>query len=295
MLVDAQYDQDVFVNGLVTAANKMNSLNIKPESMTVPQTTFNHLKSTGTSLQGHSIAPRRVAKKSILIKISERWKIMSIVHLRKRIWVYCTLLTFLVVYISYAGCDMIEREGKAKIRVSEDKATVVFYKDVIGGGAKTWDIYFDSLLIGQLNWRSFFITELDPGEHYLSSALNTRTIIIRCKQHTVKTILQPGKIYFIENLVFTRTCMLFSPGDPEDFKQKCNSSFSNAHRMRMRYYVFQPDNFDEDDLIWDQDEYSENVSEFHESYRDNPETFRDMIEIKGYALGVQTKSNDFQR
>lgn len=46
MLVDAQYDQDVFVNGLVDASYKMRDLNIEPDSMTVPQTTFNHFKST---------------------------------------------------------------------------------------------------------------------------------------------------------------------------------------------------------------------------------------------------------
>jgi hypothetical protein len=46
MLVDVQYDQDVFVNGLVTASHKMRDLHIHPESMTVPQTTFNHFKNT---------------------------------------------------------------------------------------------------------------------------------------------------------------------------------------------------------------------------------------------------------
>lgn len=46
MLVDVQYDQDVFVNGLVEAIREMNHINIEPKSMTVPQTTFNHFKST---------------------------------------------------------------------------------------------------------------------------------------------------------------------------------------------------------------------------------------------------------
>jgi len=46
MLVDVQYDQDVFVNGLVEAIRKMSRMHIKPESVTVPQTTFNHFKST---------------------------------------------------------------------------------------------------------------------------------------------------------------------------------------------------------------------------------------------------------
>jgi hypothetical protein len=46
MLIDAQYDQEVFVNSLVKAAQKMSRMDIKPESMTIPQTTFNHFKST---------------------------------------------------------------------------------------------------------------------------------------------------------------------------------------------------------------------------------------------------------
>lgn len=49
MLVDAHYDQNVFVNSLVEVAKKFGSAGSgKPEpySMTVPQTTFKHFKST---------------------------------------------------------------------------------------------------------------------------------------------------------------------------------------------------------------------------------------------------------
>lgn len=46
MLVDVEYDQNVFVDGLVKASQKMNNMDIKPVSMTVPQTTFNHFKNT---------------------------------------------------------------------------------------------------------------------------------------------------------------------------------------------------------------------------------------------------------
>lgn len=46
MLVDAQYDQDVFINGLVKALQTMRDKELSPESMTVPQTTFNHFKRT---------------------------------------------------------------------------------------------------------------------------------------------------------------------------------------------------------------------------------------------------------
>lgn len=46
MLVDVEYDQNVFVDGLVKAFRTMRDRDINPESMTVPQTTFNHFKKT---------------------------------------------------------------------------------------------------------------------------------------------------------------------------------------------------------------------------------------------------------
>lgn len=48
MLVDVEFDQEVFVNGLVKASQTMSDMKygLKPEGMVVPKTTFKHFKDT---------------------------------------------------------------------------------------------------------------------------------------------------------------------------------------------------------------------------------------------------------
>jgi len=48
MLTSVQFDIDVFVKSLVGAARKMHDMDIKPASITIPQTTFNHFKKSQT-------------------------------------------------------------------------------------------------------------------------------------------------------------------------------------------------------------------------------------------------------
>jgi hypothetical protein len=72
--------------------------------------------------------------------------------------------------------------------VSPKYANVYLYRENrIMGAAVSWDVRVDDREVGSLPTRSFFLTQLPPGEHTVSRADIPRQFID----------MQPGKNYFV--------------------------------------------------------------------------------------------------
>lgn len=105
------------------------------------------------------------------------------------------LLLLVAVAALVTGCASVpmssmEEDAKAKtFAVKEDKAAIYVYRNESFGGAIPMTVALDGKVAGQTGPQTYFMWEVDPGAHEISSiAENTSTV----KLDTV-----PGKAYYI--------------------------------------------------------------------------------------------------
>ena len=72
-----------------------------------------------------------------------------------------------VLLSSCGGLSMIEKDVPTEIKADPDNAKLVIYRGTSFGFAVKLDNYLDEKFIGQTKGKSFFITTVEPGEHYV--------------------------------------------------------------------------------------------------------------------------------
>jgi hypothetical protein len=126
-----------------------------------------------------------------------------------------TLLAVLLLSAFLGGCaggiHMITKESKPEISAKSGKAVLVIVRTTSFGWGSVVDNYLDGKMIGQTQGKMFFITEVNPGEHYvISHADNTDTVRLR---------FEAGKIYLLQQGIYPGWNIVtrFSPMTTEEF------------------------------------------------------------------------------
>jgi len=149
-----------------------------------------------------------------------------------------------------------------------DKATLVIIRGSwLGGSIVFWN-YLDGKLIGETKGKTYFVTSVTPGPHYLVIATeNTAAAHFDFK---------PGKTYFLGEGVamgiWRARTSGFYPMTPEDA----------AKAMKDCSYLEYDSKTGQEDM--DPKLYQQAIDEYHKDVKENPNAFKDILKYDGVVM-----------
>ncbi|HEX9022125.1 MAG TPA: hypothetical protein VF903_12795 [Nitrospirota bacterium] len=193
----------------------------------------------------------------------------------KRAVVMVFLLALSVVLSACVGYHMITKDEKPSTYAAKsNKATLIIIRATKWSGNRGLTIgpgqvvtnYLDGKMIGQTRGKSYFVTEVKPGAHYvMAQAQNTAVARIR---------FEAGRIYILSQLLFpgfNRPTTGFVPMSSEDFsKEYTDADF-------LVYDTAHPG----DDMP--ANEYQEQRDDFEKEAKEDPGRHKDTLNYRGYA------------
>jgi len=135
-----------------------------------------------------------------------------------------SLLFVMPVFLTACGGPkhMITIDVKPKIAPKTDKAVLVIARTTSFGAGVTIENYLDKKLIGQTKGKSYFITDVAPGQHYvMGHAENWATARIN---------FEASRVYFLNQDIRMGVWMArtgFSPMSAEEGLKQINESGSD--------------------------------------------------------------------
>lgn len=181
-------------------------------------------------------------------------------------------LLILAVCISLlSGCaatSMLAPDRKPDLAPQTDMAKLVIIRDTFLGTAIVFWNYLDGKLIGETKGKTYFVTNVKPGPHY---------VVVTTENTAVAHLnFEPGKIYYLREGVLmgwwrARTSG-FSPLNPQEAREAMNNC---------TYWEYDPKLGGED---MDPKLYKQAIADYHEEVKQNPAGFKDMLQYKGYEF-----------
>jgi hypothetical protein len=126
--------------------------------------------------------------------------------------------------------------------------------------------YLDGKIIGETKGKTYFVTPVSPGQHY---------VVVATENSAVAQInFQPGKIYYLREGVTMGLWRARTSGFSPLSSQEAKESMSKC-----TYVEIDPNN-----NVGDMDAklYQQAIADYQKEIKDNPEGFKDMLEYKGY-------------
>jgi hypothetical protein len=135
------------------------------------------------------------------------------------------------------------------------------------GWAITIDNYIDGKMIGQTRGTSYFITEVNPGSHFvMAKAENVAAARIN---------FEAGRVYFLDQSIYPGFWTMrtgYSTMTKEDALKQVNESGCD-------YRVYDTKNPGPD---MDAKDYNETKADFEKEVKEDPKRHKDILEYKGY-------------
>jgi uncharacterized protein YceK len=168
-----------------------------------------------------------------------------------------------------SGCAtgiMVKRDAKPEITAKPDSATLVITRDTSFGFAVTFWNYLDGKLIGETTGKTYFVTSVKPGPHY---------VVVTTENTAVANIdFQPGKIYFLREGILMGWWRARTSGFEPLTYQQAMESIRDCTYMEI----------DKSKTAEDMDPqlYKKAIEEYHAEVKQNPGGFKAMLEYRGY-------------
>jgi hypothetical protein len=177
------------------------------------------------------------------------------------------LLTICIFFLM--GCAtgyMVTRDIKPEITAKADSATLVIIRDTSFGFAIVFWNYLDGKMIGETKGKTYFVTPVKSGPHYVMVA-SENTAVARFD-------FQPGKIYYLREGVLMGWWRARTSGFESLTQQQAMESIKDC-----TYLEFDASKGGED---MDPKLYKTAIEEYHAEVKQNPEGFKAILEYKGY-------------
>jgi len=158
---------------------------------------------------------------------------------------------------------MITKDVNPHLAIKPNKAVLVIGTTI--SGIKTFDFYIDGKMIGQAKGKSYFITDVEPGMHYVMARAE--------KISTEKIKFEASRIYFLA----WDSRIAFTPLTLDEGLNMMNES----DRVYLMFDIQNPGK----DLS--QKDYQEAINQFEEEARVDPKNHKKFLEYKG--SGVQSR------
>lgn len=163
---------------------------------------------------------------------------------------------------------MVMMDVKPPLVVKPDKAVLVIVRTTSFGGGVTIENYLDRKMIGQTKGKTYFITDVKPGKHYvMSHAENWAAARIN---------FESGRIYFLDQGIYPGIWMArtgFTPLTAEEGLKQINESGCD-------YGVLNTQDPGED---MSEQDFNEVKADFEKEVRENPGRHKNTLEYKGYS------------
>jgi len=150
----------------------------------------------------------------------------------------------------------------------EGKALLVMMRIISYGFAMVTDNYIDGVWMGQTKKKSYYLTEVEPGTHFVQCAYDQDNIA------TEKVTFEAGKIYFFSQAIFPTGP--FSTGLAIATKTDAEA---REQLPECQYLVIE----DERGEDLDKEDYQEAIEEFEEECKEDPERHKNTAEYQGYT------------
>jgi hypothetical protein len=152
--------------------------------------------------------------------------------------------------------------SRPNLKPSNDKATLVLF-----GDSYFWN-YIDGKFIGLTNRKSYLITQVNPGKHYLVVATeNIKAALID---------FEPGRIYYLREGttmgLFQGRASGFYPMTPQEAKDAMDRRTDNWGGLDMETNVGDMDH----------QRYQQAIADYNQEIKDNPQGFKDILDYNGY-------------
>jgi len=179
------------------------------------------------------------------------------------------LLMAMICIFLFSGCaatSMLAPDRKPDLTPRQDSATLVIIRDTSFGFAIVFWNYLDGKLMGETKGRTYFVTHVNPGPHYVVvSTENTAVAYIN---------FQAGRTYYLREGVIMGMWRArtngFSPMNPQEAMEAMNNC---------TYMEYDPKSGGGD---MDPKLYQQTIADYHAEVKQNPEGFRSMLEYQGY-------------
>ncbi len=190
----------------------------------------------------------------------------------------CALFIMSFSLSACGGYHMITKDVKPSITAKSGKAMLVIIRPTkwggtvgaitIGGGHIVTN-YLDAKMIGQTHGKSYFITEVKPGTHYLMAQSENIAV--------ARLNFEAGKIYVLQQLLFPGFNPLkkvprtgFAPMTAGDFVKE----FKDAD-----YLVYDTAHPGKD---MSQKDFQEAKTDFEREVKEDPARHKDTLAYKGF-------------
>lgn len=184
----------------------------------------------------------------------------------KRITFFVVMVMALLV-TSCGSMQMKESTQKPVLKASADKALLVIFRTTVYGGSKVIDNFIDQKFIGQTRSKSYLVAQVDPGVHYVVSDAENKG--------SAKINFEAGKTYFLTQLIFPGF-MSARTGFKAD-----KIAYFHEQLPEMTYYVL---NIEGEVPALSDEDYKEVVADYERESKEDPERFKDIVEIEGLNL-----------
>jgi len=142
----------------------------------------------------------------------------------------------------------------------------VIIRDAFYGTPITFWNYLDGKLIGETNGKTYFVTPVKPGQHY---------VVVATENTAVANIdFQPSKIYFLREGILVGLWRARTSGfEPLTYEQAMESIRNCSYRE-----------LDTSKTAEDMDPqlYKKAIEEYHAEVKQNPDGFKAILEYKGH-------------
>ena len=178
------------------------------------------------------------------------------------------IISFIFLLIGCTTTHMTKFDKAPDRTFKSDKATLVIIRNIfLDDGAVFW-IYLDRNLIGETTEKTYFVTSVTPGVHYL--------VVLAENKSVARFDFKAGKTYFLAEWGMigvwrSRTAGLY-PMTPED-----------AEKAMKKYTYLEYDHKTGQELI-DPKLYQQAIDEYLKNVKDNPETFKDILKYDGVEM-----------
>lgn len=179
------------------------------------------------------------------------------------------LILAMLCIILLSGCaatSMVAPDRKPDLTPRTDSATLVIIRDTAFGFAIVFWNYLDGKLIGETKGKTYFVTNVKPGPHYvLVSTENTAVAYID---------FQAGKSYYLREGVIMGWWRARTSGFSPLNQQEAIGAMNNCTYME---YNAKSGGEDMDPKL-----YQQAIANYNAEVKQNPDGFKAMLEYKGY-------------
>jgi len=178
------------------------------------------------------------------------------------------LLVAVVIALMLSGCagNMLVSDKPDGIAAKPDKSLLVIVRDTFFASDSIFYNYIDGKLIGDTQGKTWFMTEVSPGPHYVIAVGGIAKVAL--------VNFKPGKVYSLRQGAFMGPWR----GQPRDFWPM--SYVETVEMIRpCEYLEFSPGKEASD---MDPAVYKSIIEQYHDQVRSNPDSYLALQEYIGF-------------